>query len=242
MNVSTGHVDLSWLEWMLTISPTQIGQAQQKAFLTDHEDVDLCGGGAMVFGKQGRPLWRFSPPTDHAEIVRSSLRGFPLLHPAWMGRIEWFRHWRYDETTRLAEDPESLLRSYRNSRFAKIVLGCREEQVTLGGSQNCSTYNMSARSSVPLPGGDCESSLARQRGFLRIASRCLAVSRAWIIPPSKQLPRSLASGGISGRYSPAGMGGHAAKPSCPRHYYSKQDPGGGPDEDLTSAHDSSPPR
>jgi glycosyltransferase involved in cell wall biosynthesis len=110
--------------------------AQQMAFLLDHEEVDLCGGGAMIFGKQGRPLWRFRPPADHAEIVRSPVRGFPLLHSAWMGRIEWFRRWRYDETTRLAEDQELLLRSYRNSRFAnlpQIVLGCREERITLGG-------------------------------------------------------------------------------------------------------------
>jgi glycosyltransferase involved in cell wall biosynthesis len=111
--------------------------AQQMAFLVDHEEVDLCGGGAMVFGRHGRPPWPFSPPTDHGEIIRSPLRGFPLLHPAWMGRIEWFRRWRYDESIRLAEDQELLLRSYRDSRFANlphIVLGYREERITLGGT------------------------------------------------------------------------------------------------------------
>jgi hypothetical protein len=53
-----------------------------------------------------------------------------------MGRIEWFRHWRYDESTRFAEDQELLQRSYRMSRFAnlaQIVLGYREERITLGG-------------------------------------------------------------------------------------------------------------
>jgi glycosyltransferase involved in cell wall biosynthesis len=108
--------------------------AQQMAFLADHQEVDLCGGSAMVFGKYGRPLWRFSPPTDHAEIIRSPSLGFPLLHPAWMGHIEWFRRWRYDESARLAQDQELLLRSYRNSRFAnlpQIVLGYREERITL---------------------------------------------------------------------------------------------------------------
>jgi hypothetical protein len=39
--------------------------AQQMDFLADHEEIDLCGGSAIVFGKHGRPLWRFSPPTDH---------------------------------------------------------------------------------------------------------------------------------------------------------------------------------
>jgi glycosyltransferase involved in cell wall biosynthesis len=111
--------------------------AQQMAFLVDHEEVDLCGGGAMVFGKYGRPPWRFNPPTDHGEIIRSPSLGFPLLHPAWMGRIGWFRRWRYDESIRLAEDQELLLRSYRDSRFAnlpQIVLGYREERITLEGT------------------------------------------------------------------------------------------------------------
>jgi glycosyltransferase involved in cell wall biosynthesis len=110
--------------------------AQQIAFLADHQEVDLCGGGAMVFGKYGRPIWPFRPPTDHGEIIRSPSLGFPLLHPAWMGRIEWFRRWRYDESTRLAEDQELLHRSYRISRFAdlpQIVLGYREERIPLGG-------------------------------------------------------------------------------------------------------------
>jgi glycosyltransferase involved in cell wall biosynthesis len=110
--------------------------AQQMTFLLDHQEVDLCAGGAMVFGRHGRPLWRFSPPTDHEEITRSPFLGFPLLHPGWMGRIEWFRRWRYDERARLARDQELLQRSYRNSRFAnlpQIVLGYREEQVTPRG-------------------------------------------------------------------------------------------------------------
>lgn len=110
--------------------------AQQTTFLVDQQEVDLCGGGALVFGKHGRPLWRFSPPTDHGEIIRSPSMGFPLLHPAWMGRIEWFRHWRYDESPRLAVDQELLLRSYRISRFAnlpQIVLGYREERATARG-------------------------------------------------------------------------------------------------------------
>ena len=111
--------------------------APQMAFLVDHEEVDICGGSVMVFGKYGRPPGRFSPPTDHGEIIRSPSLGFPLLHPAWMGRIGWFRRWRYDESIRLAEDQELLQRSYRNSRFAnlpQIVLGYREERITLEGT------------------------------------------------------------------------------------------------------------
>ncbi len=108
--------------------------AKQLAFLGAHPDVDLCGGGVMVFGKHGRPLWRFDPALEHAAIVHSSFLGFPLWHPVWMGRIEWFRRWRYDEAAWLAQDQELLLRSYRLSRFAnlpQVLLGYRRERITL---------------------------------------------------------------------------------------------------------------
>jgi glycosyltransferase involved in cell wall biosynthesis len=108
--------------------------ARQLAFLVDHAEVDLCSAGAMVFGKGGRPLWRFRPAGEHARIIRSPFRGFPLWHPAWMGRIEWFRRWRYDESAWLAQDQELLLRSYRSSRFAnlpQVLLGYRRERASL---------------------------------------------------------------------------------------------------------------
>ena len=108
--------------------------AQQLDFLNSHNEVDLCGAGAMVFGKQGRPLWRFNPGQEHTVVIRSPFRGFPLWHPLWMGRIEWFRRWRYEESAWLAQDQELLLRSYRLSRFAnlpQVLLGYRRERVTL---------------------------------------------------------------------------------------------------------------
>jgi glycosyltransferase involved in cell wall biosynthesis len=108
--------------------------ARQLAFLQAHPEVDLCSAGAMVFGKHGRPLWRFSPAQEHAGITRSPFRGFPLWHPLWMGHIEWFRRWRYEESAWLAQDQELLLRSYRHSRFAnlpQVLLGYRRERVTL---------------------------------------------------------------------------------------------------------------
>jgi glycosyltransferase involved in cell wall biosynthesis len=106
----------------------------QLAFLVSHPGMDLCGASVMVFGKRGRPLWRFSPEIDHAGIVKSPLRGFPLWHPVWMGRIVWFRRWRYEESAWLAQDQELLLRSYRYSVFAnlpRILLGYRKEQISL---------------------------------------------------------------------------------------------------------------
>ena len=108
--------------------------ARQLEFLDSHPEIDLCSAGAMVFGKHGRPLWRFDPATQHAAIIRAPFRGFPLWHPLWMGRIEWFRRWRYDESAWLGQDQELLLRSYRESHFVnlpQVLLGYRRERVTL---------------------------------------------------------------------------------------------------------------
>jgi glycosyltransferase involved in cell wall biosynthesis len=108
--------------------------AYQLAFLISHPEIDLCGASAMVFGSRGRPLWRFSPAIEHAAITKSPFRGFPLWHPVWMGRIDWFRRWRYQETAWLAQDQELLLRSYRESRFAnlpQVLLGYRRERTSL---------------------------------------------------------------------------------------------------------------
>ena len=105
--------------------------AYQLALLMNRPEIDLCGAGAMVFGKHGRPLWRFNPALDHAGIAQSPFRGFPLWHPVWMGRTAWFRRWRYQESAYLAQDQELLLRSYRQSRFAnlpQVLLGYRREQ------------------------------------------------------------------------------------------------------------------
>jgi Glycosyl transferase family 2 len=108
--------------------------ACQMAFLITHPHVDLCGGNALVFGKGGEPLWRFAPPAEHADIARTPLRGIPVWHPTWMGRIEWFRHWRYHESATLAQDQELLLRSYPDSCFAnlpQVLLAYRLERLSM---------------------------------------------------------------------------------------------------------------
>jgi glycosyltransferase involved in cell wall biosynthesis len=108
--------------------------ARQLTFLKQNTEIDLCGGGTMVFRKEGQPLWRYSPEQVNDKITRAPFKGFPLWHPTWMGRTEWFRRWRYDEGALLAQDHELLLRSYRDSVFAnlpEIILGYRQEAVSL---------------------------------------------------------------------------------------------------------------
>ena len=200
--------------------------ARQLAFLVAHAEVDLCSAGAMVFGKHGRPLWRFSPAPDHAGITRSPFRGFPLWHPLWMGRIEWFRRWRYEESAWLAQDQELLLRSYRLSRFAnlpQVLLGYRRERITLKKLLRYKLLHIQYVCKQPGVGRGGWQKLqllaylgGEVCGQLR-RSAPGASSTAWVIRPRKRLPRqSWRSGAAFGICSPPGMGGHRARPSSLR--------------------------
>jgi glycosyltransferase involved in cell wall biosynthesis len=151
----------------------------QLAFLETNTDVDLCSAGAMVFGKHGCPLWRFSPAHDHSGITRSPFRGFPLWHPVWMGRIEWFRRWRYDETAWFAQDQELLLRSYRLSRFAnlpEILLGYRRERVTLRKLVRYKLLHIEYVSRQPgIAGGGWQKVQLLAISGARLAANCVAM-------------------------------------------------------------------
>jgi glycosyltransferase involved in cell wall biosynthesis len=107
---------------------------RQFDFLSANPQVDLCGSAALVIDKESRPLWRFRPPTEHARIAGFPLLGFPIWHPAWMGKTEWFQRWRYNEQVHLSQDQELLFRSYKDSTFANlpdVLLGYRLETVRL---------------------------------------------------------------------------------------------------------------
>jgi len=103
---------------------------KQVQFLTQNPDVDLVGGGMMVFKGDGIPIGKRTPQVQHEQICRKPWAGFPLAQPTFMGRIGWFRLHKYCASFPLAEDQDLLLRSYRNSRFAnlpEIVMGYREK-------------------------------------------------------------------------------------------------------------------
>ena len=108
--------------------------ARQLAFLLAHAEVDLCAPAPWSSANTAVRSGASTRQPDHAGITRSPFRGFPLWHPLWMGHIEWFRRWRYEESAWLAQDQELLLRSYRLSRFAnlpQVLLGYRRERITL---------------------------------------------------------------------------------------------------------------
>lgn len=106
----------------------------QVAYLEAHTEIDLVGTGAMVFNGSGAALGSFPLRITHEQICARPWAGFYFPHPTWMGRIGWFRRYRYREGILRAQDQDLLLRSYRESRFAalsEILLGYRLERLSL---------------------------------------------------------------------------------------------------------------
>jgi len=105
--------------------------AKQLAFLESHPEIDLVGGGMVVFRNGGEAYGTRIFPAGHDEICRKPWLRVPVSHPTWMGKAEWFRAHPYPEADHLfPEDRDLLFRTFRESRFANlpdIVLGYREE-------------------------------------------------------------------------------------------------------------------
>jgi glycosyltransferase involved in cell wall biosynthesis len=109
--------------------------AKQVSFLEAHPEVDLVGCGTINFEQEGRIVGKSRVVTGHKEICARPWRGFPLYHPTWTGKTDWFRKYRYDSALLRSQDYELLLRACRTSRFACLeepLLGYRVEQLTLG--------------------------------------------------------------------------------------------------------------
>jgi len=108
--------------------------AHQVRFLQAHPEVDLVGTGAVVFGDDGQAFGSFPAPLTHREICHRPWSGFHLPHPTWMGRISWFRRFRYrPEQDRAAQDQDLLLRSFRDSTFANLpetLTGYRQHELS----------------------------------------------------------------------------------------------------------------
>jgi glycosyltransferase involved in cell wall biosynthesis len=104
----------------------------QYAFLEKHRGVDLVGSKALMFRGEGEAVGVMPAVAAHEAIFAAHLNGaFPLYHPTWMGRIEWFRRHAYDPAFRKAQDYELLLRASRTSTYAnvqEVLLGYRSER------------------------------------------------------------------------------------------------------------------
>lgn len=92
----------------------------QADFLDDHPEVDLLASSVLMIDNRGEPLSVIASPATHERIVNRAALNFPMPHPTWMGRADWFREHGYDERALKAQDQHLLYRTHRSSRFAAI--------------------------------------------------------------------------------------------------------------------------
>lgn len=107
---------------------------KQVRFLQRHPEVDLLATPALLVDEKDRAVGVMPAAETHEEICLHPWRGFPMPHPTWMGRKEWFRRHRYDEVACKAQDQVLLFQTYANSRFAslpEVLLGYRYGVVSL---------------------------------------------------------------------------------------------------------------
>jgi len=107
---------------------------QQLAYVDAHPQVDLLGAAMMVFEGDGQPVGLFPSRAEHAQICARPFSGFYLAHPTWLGKLEWFKRWRYDPAWRKSQDQDLLLRAWSSSRFAALpqpLVGYRQDAVSL---------------------------------------------------------------------------------------------------------------
>lgn len=106
----------------------------QVEYLEKHPEIDLLGGGILIFGKDGEVLGTRAARVSHRSICRRPWAGFYFAHPTWMGKTEWFHQHRYRFDALRCEDQDLLLRTHERSQFAalpEIVLGYREETLSI---------------------------------------------------------------------------------------------------------------
>lgn len=107
---------------------------RQVNYLETHPEVDLAGTWVIVFDPIGTPLGKRAGPEAHGDICAKPFAGFPIAHPTYVGRLEWFQRYRFNEKLPRSQDQDLLLRSYRLSQFGnvpEILLGYREERIYL---------------------------------------------------------------------------------------------------------------
>lgn len=94
---------------------------RQVGLLEEDPALDVIVVRAITIDENNKVIGLFPSALTHEEICAKPWRGFYFPHPTWMGRITWFRKYRYTVPgPYFCEDQELLLRSYRNSRFAAL--------------------------------------------------------------------------------------------------------------------------
>ena len=94
---------------------------KQFELLEENPALDLIAVRAITIDEYNKATGLFPSALTHEQISAKPWMGFYFPHPTWMGKIEWFRKYRYAVPgPYFCEDQELLLRSYPDSQFATI--------------------------------------------------------------------------------------------------------------------------
>ena len=94
---------------------------RQLALLESDKTLDVVAVSAISISESNEAMGMLPCPVSHESICAKPWQGFCFAHPTWMGKIEWFRKFRYTiPGPYFCEDQELLLRSFTKSRFGGI--------------------------------------------------------------------------------------------------------------------------
>lgn len=94
---------------------------RQVQALQNEYELDLIAVQAITISGNNQLTGLLPCADSSADISAKPWRGFYFPHPTWMGKISWFRRYRYATPgPYFCEDQELLLRSYDKSRFLMI--------------------------------------------------------------------------------------------------------------------------
>lgn len=108
---------------------------QQVQFLEAHRNIDLLGTGAVIFKGEGEIVGCYPTASSHETVCRRPWWGFPLAHPTWMGKRDWFLTHPYSDQDSRCEDQALLLQCFTHSHFAaleEVLLGYRMTEIKAG--------------------------------------------------------------------------------------------------------------
>ena len=81
--------------------------------------LDLVAARTLTINSKNKVIGQLPFASTHQQICAKPWRGFYMPHPTWMGRLGWFKKYKYKiPQSYYSEDCELLLRSYESSNFA----------------------------------------------------------------------------------------------------------------------------
>lgn len=93
---------------------------RQIKVLRDDAAVDVVGSEAVIIGEHDELLGKRGVNPEMFRTSNDYFRSARFIHPTIMGRLAWFRKWRYNEKMSGNEDLDLWIRSRKDSGFYDI--------------------------------------------------------------------------------------------------------------------------